>query len=229
MRLDAVTILSATLAAASIACADTKRDAPGSDTLSTLPPSQASAPVPTARGPIRVTGARLIVDSTATAPTIQETGGEYHILLPLAMARVLHDSLPGFSPLPRSAFDSSVIRWVDSKQPEASPLSVVIGDFDGDSRPDIAMMGTSLDSVAQIILLARPAEPGNTQLFFLDPRRLDMPQYPKWMYLAPLAPSRLPNGFELRTAGLRSIVFDKAEVIFYLDRGALRKAYTGED
>ena len=214
--------------AISLGCAE-KKEQVRSDTVPIVPASETSAPSPVAIAPVGRDGAGLIVDGAQTAPSITETGDQYQIRIPTAMAKVLHDSLPGFTPLPRSAFDSSVIKWVDSHEREAAPLSVVIGDFDGDSRLDIAMMGTSLDSVARIMLLARPAPPQNTQLFFLGPPQLATPQYLQSQYLAPLQPSRLPNGFELRTAGVKSVVFDKTEVLFYLDQGSLRRAFTSDD
>ena len=78
-----------------------------------------------------IVGVRLVVDSGASDPAIEVERSDYVVRLPKQMAVTLFDSLPQFVPLARSAYDSSVLKWVDANDAAAAPLSVVEGDFDG--------------------------------------------------------------------------------------------------
>jgi hypothetical protein len=211
-----------------IACVGRDAQTRAADSAATVPVSSSTPSRKLAQAP-KITGISLVVDSTKAQPTVERGLGEYVVRLPREMAHELYDHLPDFMPLSRSAYDSALATWVDTHDSAASALSVVIGDFDGDARTDIAMIGTSQDSVAQIILLARSDSTGKPRLLFLGPQQSATPQYPEMTYFSPLHASRLPNGFSLRTDGVRVIEFEQTQVLYYLDRGVLRQAYTSGD
>ncbi|HMG99803.1 MAG TPA: hypothetical protein VK555_00250, partial [Terriglobales bacterium] len=99
-------------------------------------------------------GPRLVVDSAVIAARLDIIGNEYVLRISPSMARALQDSLPDFRPIPRSEFHKSVLSWVATDDSVSRPLSVVIGDFDGDGQRDAAMMGVSRDTSATVMVLA---------------------------------------------------------------------------
>jgi hypothetical protein len=177
-----------------------------------------------------LSGVQLVVDSAARDPRIEISGSDYVIRLPEQIAATLFDSLPQFNPLPRSAYDTTLVKWVDANDSAAAPLSVVIGDFDGNGRKDIALIGVSRDSVAKFMLLAASSGNRGPRLIHLVPQQLATPQYPESLYFSPLYPSRLSNGFDLRTDGIKFEAFEKGETLYYLDReGRLQHLDMSED
>ena len=88
-------------------------------------------------------GPRIVVDSTTTQPSIEVRDSEYVVRLPVSMVETLRDSLPGFSPLPVSTWHPVRVARIAAEAPGLALPSVVIGDFDGDSRLDIAMEGNA--------------------------------------------------------------------------------------
>jgi hypothetical protein len=107
---------------------------------------------------------RIMVDSSAKEPRMELRNGEFIVHLPLDMARVLADSLPDFAPIKRNAFDKGLVGWRDNEAANPNPpvldpadsdavwnaaLSVAVGDFNGDSKRDVAMEGISGDRFAR--------------------------------------------------------------------------------
>jgi len=87
------------------------------------------------------------------------------------MARALYDTLPHFTPIPQAYFGAPPSNTPDSSR------SVIVGDFDGDSRQDVAMLGKADSATVLFMLLAsdRSAKP---HLVFIDPATPpDWPQY----------------------------------------------------
>jgi hypothetical protein len=208
-------------ACATLACKgeQTQRAQPPDSTLPGMP-SRAQAPV---------TGPRLIVDSAASSATVEIQAGEYIVRLPAAMARTLFDSLPGFAPLPRAAYPEGIKKWVESSDTLAVPLSVVAGDFDGDSVSDVAMIGGSRDTLAVTMLLSNASSPGKPRLLFLGQRWAAKFTDPQDLYLGLLRPSRISDEFVLRTDAVRVEVFEKTGSVYYLEGGKLRDFSTSEE
>lgn len=228
MSLNGKTLLTIVVAATTMACGDRNAQKSRSDSAVDQVSTSSRSVVPPPAG-LKIAGVRLISDSAVTAPILEVSGNEYLVRIPQEMAAVLNDTLPGFTPLSRSAFDPALVRSVDAEDSSTAPLSVVIGDFNGDARPDIAMIGTSGDRQAKVILVAKSGSSGKPLLYFIGPERKATPEYPEFMYLQLLRPSTLSNGYVLRSDGVRLEIFDKAETLYYLDKGVLREAFTSGD
>ena len=161
-------------------------------------------------------GPRILVDSSAQDASLEKTSNEYVVHIPSKMARLLYDSLPGFTPYQQSAYSPRLVH--------DSALSVVIGDFDGDSRRDVAMVGTSATKPALFMLLARsdstaeprivfilpptPPDPGPYMLGYVARGRIKSPDNPKFV-------------LELRTDAIH-LLSEVVSEICYLDRGTMR-------
>ena len=173
-------------------------------------------------------GPLLVTDSTARDPRIETQGTNYVLYLPSEMARVLHDSLPGFTPLQQSAYPADLVAQ------HSSPLSVVIGDFNGDARRDIAVIGDSENTPAFFILLGKsdsiaepriisilrpvPNRPTNLRSYYLEyvgPERIAYPDNPKHV-------------LDLRTDAIHAVSED-VSTIYYLLKGELRTFSVGGD
>ena len=165
-------------------------------------------------------GPRIAADSLANDPREERTDNEFVVRLPSSMARVLFDSLPGFVPQPQAGYRPSL-----AKRPSA--VSVVIGDFDGDSKRDIAMVGTSSATPVLIMLLAKSAANADPRLVFLSRPDPGTPSSLGSQYLEFVGPGRIAspddkkNVLDLRTDAIRVIGENLAEIV-YLDRGAVR-------
>jgi hypothetical protein len=170
----------------------------------------------------------------------------YVLHLPVKMAQVLYDSLPGFSPFERSAYKKDLVEWVDKSASQqrqrdgrasdpASALSVVVGDFNGDSRRDVAMRGGSRDSSATVFLLA-PSDGRPPRLIFIGRPQQIFPSEREWVYLRPVHPGT-HTGFEeaegsaplnLRTDAVEVVAFEKASTIVFLENGTLQRFSTSD-
>jgi hypothetical protein len=116
-----------------------------------------------------------------------------------------------------------------------SPLSVAIGDFDGDSAPDLAMIGSSRDSILVVMLVsggrrgsggASGVEP---RLFFLVRPFAASISEPQVVYLLTKHPGKISDDFTLKTDGVNVVSFEKTSSIYYLDKGQIRKFEDSED
>jgi hypothetical protein len=190
---------------------------------------------------------RLVVDSAAKEPALELRNGEFVVRLPLEMARVLADSLPGFAPMKRAAFDTVLVSWrdrlvdrrpgamqrADSDAVWASALSVVVGDFNGDSRRDVAMEGISGDLFAVFFLLSAADGKSRPALLYFHP-----PQKGNWSqtdhtfisYLTLERPAKI-TGFDedgdnpeldLHNDGIEYSAFEKASELYYIDKGVVQ-------
>jgi hypothetical protein len=203
--------------------------------------STQQTPVPSAT----ITGPRLLVDSLLSEPVLERGNKMYVLRLPVLMAKVLYDSLPGFSPFERSAYKKDLVEWVDRSSSEdrsdvgasdpALALSVVVGDFNGDSRRDVAMRGASRDSSATVFLLA-PSNGRSPSLIFIGRPQQLFPSEREWVYLKPVHPGT-HKGFEeaegtaplnLRTDAVEVVAFEKASTIVFLENGKLQRFSTSD-
>jgi len=118
-----------------------------------------------------MSGPDVVVDSATDSPLLERTDNKFVLRLPSTMARALYDTLPHFTPIPQAYFGAPPSNTPDSSR------SVIVGDFDGDSRQDVAMLGKADSATVLFMLLAsdRSAKP---HLVFIDPATPpDWPQY----------------------------------------------------
>lgn len=224
-------------------------DAAAGDTDSQRPTLAVDSAVPAApmaaRPPV-VRGPRLVSDSSATQPVLEISDGEFVIRLPLAMARLLNDSLPAFTPEPRAGFDTAIVRWVDrpddpapsdlatnAEQRLASALSVVVGDFDGDGRRDVAMQGTSGASTAIVMLLAAADSMARPRLIYIDRPRSRGQLGLTGDYLNIVHPGDIEGEdgdppLHLRTDAIERVFFEKGSQMYFLAHGVMRMLTTSD-
>lgn len=196
-----------------------------------------------------VAGPRLVSDSSTSEPVLEIRDREFVIRLPLAMARLLNDSLPAFAPDQRAGFDTAIVRWVDRPDSQeiahsattdderlASALSVVVGDFDGDGRRDVAMQGTSGDSAAIVMLLAPPAGLAGPRLIYIARPGKHDPLEITEDYLTIVHPGDI-KGYDteegdpplhLHTDAIERVFFEKGSQLYYFDHGVVRVFVTSD-
>jgi len=213
---------------AASACGHADRKVDSTQSASTQMVNTGAAPAPRAEPKSPLGGPLVVVDSTVRDPRIEIQGTNYVLYLPSEMARVLHDSLPGFTPLQQSAYPADLVAH------HSSPLSVVIGDFNGDSRRDIAVIGDSENTPAFFILLGKsdsiaeariisilrpvPNRPTNLRSYYIEyvgPERIAYPDNPKHV-------------LNLRTDAIHAVSED-VSTIYYLLRGEVRTFSVGGD
>lgn len=186
-----------------------------------------------ARGPAAIpvrqlTGPLLVVDSTTREPSVEIRGTEYVVSLPLEMARVLYDSLPGFTPLLQSIYPRDVV------SEHNSPLSTVVGDFNGDSVRDVAMIGDSENTPAFIFLLAKSDSVPEPRVVSVLRPVPNVPTDLRSYYIQSVAPQRIaypgsPEAIlDLKTDAVHA-VSESVSTIYYLDRGQVRTFSVGGD
>lgn len=190
-------------------------------------------PPPTPQNATKRSGPRLTIDSSAMEPRLAIQSEEYVVHLPAAMAQILYDSFPGFAPVLRAAYDAEFVAWQDSR-PEPSLLSVVLGDFNGDSKRDIAMLGNAENRESIVMLLASSATGGPAQLLVIARGGVAAKGDPGY-YLNLVRPQRIKanrelerEALDLRTDAVQVVVPEKASSIFFLDGGVIRE-YTTSD
>lgn len=175
------------------------------------PSSPAAVPASALRGP------SIVIDSTAKQARLDRASGELIVRLSPRMARAMYDSFPGFLPLPQSTYGASGSGESDSA------YSVVVGDFDGDSLHDVALLGTSRNAPVLFMLLAKADSAGRT-IYLIEPASPpDSPAY----RLGFVAPQRLQSPdnkdyfVDLRTDAIH-LQSESVSSVCYLDHGTLR-------
>ncbi len=163
--------------------------------------------------------------------------------------KTLDDRLPGFALVQRSAYEPNLVRWADEcaddsrEIGEAAPdslgryaLSAAVGDFDGDSTRDVAMMGVSRDSSATVFVLSRSRARERPQLIFIKgPRPADHLNR-EWIYLnlvhaGPIRPfdeDGKSEPFKIPADSVEVGYFEKGAEVFFLDQGLLRSVMTSD-
>jgi hypothetical protein len=170
-------------------------------------------------------GPELAVDSSGTQPRLDTLEDFYVVRLPSDMARVLNDSVPGFTPLSQTTYPLQFAGL------HRAPLSVVLGDFNGDSARDIAMLGKSEGSSAFIIVLAKSAKIPEPRLLSvlrpLPPTRGDLPTYLERVSPQTFTPRADPRiHLDLRADAVRAYR-DSGSTIYYLKDGKVRELSVG--
>jgi hypothetical protein len=180
-----------------------------------------SEPVAVQKSVVASVGPTLRFDSTISESRLDTAGGVFTVRLPSDMARVLNDSLPGFTPFPQTNYSSSL------RATHTTPLSIVLGDFNGDSSQDVAMLGESDSTPALIIVLARSAKTPEPRLVWvMRPAPHTSGGLPTY-YLEHLGPQTLtyPDHpkikLELRTDGIYALN-ESVSTVYYLKDGQVR-------
>jgi hypothetical protein len=175
----------------------------------------------------------LVVDSALNDARLDIVGNEYVLRISPSMARVLQDSLPEFTPVPRSEFHKSVLSWVATSDSISRPLSIVVGDFDDDGRQDAAMMGVSRDTSATVMVLAR-SDGTPSQIFYIHRPLRSVRTWPAETFLrlvrrGPLkVEGEMPIVISLRGDAVEVVGFEKGSVLYYLDGGLLHEIITSD-
>lgn len=166
-------------------------------------------------------GPRIVIDSLATEPLVAVAGNEFVVHLPQPMAQLLYDSLPGFSAQPQSSYSPGLVGE------RKTPMAVVAGDFDGDSRRDLAMVGVSENTPVLIMLLANSQTSASPKLVFLLRPKPNTPTSLGSDYLDFVAPKRITSPDDTTVvldlhADAVNIVGPNVSEIAYLDHGVIR-------
>ena len=170
-------------------------------------------------------------DSSAGEPRLAAENDEYVLYLPVAMARVIMDKLPGFEPFQLSSWPAATVATIVSENPDAALASVVLGDFNGDSKTDVAMHGNAGRIGATFMLLAKSDSVPSPSILFIDRGDANKPtgnSYISLLHGQKMIDPLTQEVFDLRTDAVHLIVIDKASVLYYLDRGVIRE-YTTSD
>ncbi len=163
-------------------------------------------------------GPSVIVDSTIVEAQLQRTGKELIVRLPPRMARLLYDTLPGFTVLRQSAYGPPSSHTPDSA------WSVVVGDFDGDSRRDVALLGASKNTPALFFLLANSDSANQPHIVFIEPAT---PPDRRSYTMHFVGPGKFPSPdndeyvLDLHTDAIQ-LTSELVSTICYLEHGALR-------
>lgn len=194
---------------------DSTRSAPA-----TIPsPSTVVAELPTES---RTRRTSILPDSTTSEPRVVADNDAYQLRLPIALARLLNDSLPEFVPIQQSAYPAGA-RTVDS-----APLSIAIGDFNGDTKRDVAIVGKSRGTPVfvmllqdsgllpepRIVFLSRPlpgsgTNVGEYRLHSFKPQRIRSPDNPQFT-------------LDLHTDSIW-VETESLSTIWYWDNGTIRQ------
>lgn len=198
------------------------------DSNGVAPVTADSARAPSAPKEVQRTGPLLVVDSSAREPSVAIRGTGYVLYLPSEMARVLYDSLPGFTLLPQSNYPVDVVSTHDS------PLSIVVGDFNGDSVRDVAMIGESEHTPSFIFLLGKSDSVPEPRVVSILRPVPNVPTDLRSYYIQSVAPQRIsyPGSpetiLDLKTDAIHA-VSENVSTIYYLDHGQVRAFSVGGD
>ena len=134
-------------------------DAPGSDGSDSAGDAAAAGDSGRALVLPRDTLPTMLPDDSIAGPRLVGTGAERRLLLPPRLMDVLRAQQPGFETMRRAdlAPDSrDLVAGSDDRR--VAPFAV-IGDFDGDRRPDVAMFGHAGPHRRIVVILDRRGGP----------------------------------------------------------------------
>lgn len=177
------------------------------------------APYGLVGAPLR--GPDLGVDSSISQPRIDTLEDVYVVRLPYDIAGLLKDSLPRFTPFPQANYP------IQFAAAHGAPLSVVLGDFNGDSATDVAMLGRSDNMFALIILLAKSVKTQQARLMYALKLPTSRPGDLRGFYLervgahTPIHSNGGNTRINLPTDALR-VSSDTAFIVYYLKGNEVR-------
>jgi hypothetical protein len=165
------------------------------------------------------------------------------------MVRELNDSLPDFAPIQRSSYEPLLVQFADgradgSREIEQTvndslafyALSAAIGDFDGDSTSDVAILGNSGDSTAAVFVLAPSRVRQQPKVIFIRrPRAADhLNRESTYLNLVRAGPVRVFDEddksppFQLKTDGVEFAYFEKGAEVVFLEHGVVQSLITSD-
>lgn len=229
MRLDSSSGRGILAAVLLVACTRTQDKSTRSDSSSFSASSTSSALLDSA--PVAYTapakaydGPRIAPDSLVRQPLLELQGNEWVLRLPSAMARILYDSLPGFTPYQLSGFSASGVAQMLTRDPGAALPSLVVGDFNGDSTLDVGMEGSTAKQSAFLLLISRSARVAEPKLLIAwrkDDTKRDPENYMGLQHPQHFEETDCVSAFDLRHDAVIYGYSDKAASIYYVEKGAL--------
>lgn len=178
-------------------------------------------------------GPRIAIDSSASGPRLEVRDDTYVLALPPALARTLFDSLPDFSPFQLSDWEpKTVAAFLSSAQPNRELPSVVLGDFNRDTKLDVALHGWSGNTVATLMLVSSSDGAKRPRLLVLN--RGKRAKGFATTYIGLVQPHQVTDpvtlelAVDLKTDAVQYVVHNSASILYYLDHGAIRK-YSSSD
>lgn len=196
------------------------------NTTASQPESQQRALVMTMLGPI------LDVDSSISEPRLDVSNNTYVLRLPAATAKALLDSLPGFSPLELARYPKGITSPFTYLHADVELPSVVLGDFNSDSKLDVALEGQSKQASATVMLLS--SSPSNPAPQAVVVNRKDLTPADSVGFLGLLHPQEIKDpysevGVTLHSDAVQRVVPYQSSVVYFLEGGTLKKyVYTGD-
>jgi hypothetical protein len=142
-----------------------------------------------------------VTDTLINEPRIEARGTAWALRLPTDMARILSDSLPGLM-----------------------PHELVLGDFNGDSKVDVAIDGNTGNASSFFILLSKSDSVPQPRLLFVWKANARVPDL--YTYMDVVHPKEFPGDggmtgpFSLRTDAV-VYGYEMAATIYFVDKGAI--------
>ena len=171
-------------------------------------------------------GPRIEVDSSRFEPRLEVRDKAYVLVLPSATASLLFDSLPGFVPTQLATYPAVATQPITYLHADVELPSVIIGDFNGDSKRDVALSGQSVRRAVTVMLLSKSDSVSTPRILFLNREKLTADAMP---YLGLLHPHQLNDPYEatpdLHSDAVQRVVQYKSSIVYYLENG-LVKSYT---
>jgi hypothetical protein len=178
-------------------------------------------------------GPTIDVDSSISEPRLEVSNNTYVLRLPAAMAKVLLDSLPNFSPLQLTRYPQGVTPPFTYLHADVELPSIVLGDFNSDSKLDVALEGRSSQGSATAMLLSKSQSNPAPQLVFLN--KDDSARADSVGYLGLLHPQEIKDPYTSEVAlALHSDAVQRelpyqSSTVYYLEGGILKKfVYPGD-
>jgi hypothetical protein len=169
------------------------------DTVTAIAPSDSQ---PTPASTRRYLNATITIDTLIKEPQIESRDSAWILRLPLDMARVLDDSLP-----------------------HLKVRELVIGDFNGDSRQDVAIDADASKTAAFVILLSKSDSVPQPRLFFVS--KTESRVAGQYTYMSLVHPQQFPGDGEMTgpyTLRTDAVLygFEMAATIYFIEKGGLR-------
>jgi hypothetical protein len=150
----------------------------------------------------RYLNATIRIDSLIKEPLLESRDSAWILRLPLDMARVLDDSLP-----------------------HLTVRELVIGDFNGDSKQDVAIDADAPKTAAFVILLSKSDSVPQPRLFFVS--KAESRVAGQYTYMSLVHPQEFPGDGEMTgpyTLRTDAVLygFEMAATIYFIEKGELR-------
>ena len=171
-------------------------------------------------------GPRIEVDSSRFEPRLEARDKAYVLVLPSVTASLLFDSLPAFVPTQLAAYPVVETQPITYLHADVELPSVLIGDFNADSKRDVALSGQSGRRTVTLMLLSKSDSVTTPRILFLNKEKV---ADGAMAYLGLLHAHQLNDPYEvapdLQTDAVQRLVPYKSSVVYYLENGVL-KSYT---